>query len=108
MSQQASSANGFTSNTKTRENALSQAKFQLGKVLRMPIAHGEGRLLFPKRKRTKMLEKLIDEDMIVFRYCDKDGNVADGKYPTNPNGSLLRHRRHMQQGRKHFRLDASS
>jgi phosphoribosylformylglycinamidine synthase len=26
--------------------------------------------------------------MLVFRYCDKDGKVADCKYPTSPNGSF--------------------
>jgi phosphoribosylformylglycinamidine synthase I len=59
-----------------------------GKVVRMPIAHGEGRLLFPNEKEQEMLAKLIDDDMIVFRYCDKKGNSADGKYPANPNGSF--------------------
>lgn len=62
-------------------------KISEGQVLRMPIAHGEGRLLFPKEKETELLKKLADEDMVVFRYCDKNGKVADGKYPTNPNGS---------------------
>lgn len=62
-------------------------KIPEGQVLRMPIAHGEGRLLFPKEKETELLKKLADEDMVVFRYCDKNGKVADGKYPTNPNGS---------------------
>ena len=58
------------------------------KVLRMPIAHGEGRLLFPKAKEDALLKKLIDEDMLVFRYCTKEGEAADGKYPANPNGSF--------------------
>ena len=35
-----------------------------------------------------MLKKLIDEDMLVFRYCDEEGKIANGKYPTNPNGSF--------------------
>ena len=64
------------------------SKIASGKVLRMPIAHGEGRLLFPKEKEKALLSELVDNDMIVFRYCDKDGNVADGKYPVNPNGSF--------------------
>jgi phosphoribosylformylglycinamidine synthase len=66
---------------------LFSSKIPSGKVLRMPIAHGEGRLLFPKEKEQEFLGKLIDEDMVVFRYCDREGNVADGKYPVNPNGS---------------------
>jgi phosphoribosylformylglycinamidine synthase I len=59
-----------------------------GKVLRMPIAHGEGRFLFPVEKEQQMLDRLIDEDMMVFRYCDENGKAADGKYPTNPNGAF--------------------
>jgi phosphoribosylformylglycinamidine synthase len=43
-------------------------KIPAGKVLSMPIAHGEGRLLLPKEKEQEMLAKLIDEDMVVFRY----------------------------------------
>jgi phosphoribosylformylglycinamidine synthase len=64
------------------------SKIPDGKVLRMPIAHGEGRFLFPVEKEQKMLQKLIDNDMMVFRYCDENGNVAGGKYPTNPNGAF--------------------
>ncbi len=59
-----------------------------GKTIRLPIAHGEGRLLFPKEKEQAILKKLIDNDMLVFRYCTRDGEIADGKYPTNPNGSF--------------------
>ena len=64
------------------------SKVQVGKVLRMPIAHGEGRFLFPVEKEQQMLDRLIDEDMMVFRYCNQNGNVADGEYPTNPNGAF--------------------
>jgi phosphoribosylformylglycinamidine synthase I len=67
---------------------LFTSKIPEGKVLRMPIAHGEGRFLFPKEKEKQLLEKLYDNDMVVFRYCDKNGNYAEGHYPTNPNGSF--------------------
>jgi phosphoribosylformylglycinamidine synthase I len=63
-------------------------KIPRGMVLRMPIAHGEGRFLFPVEKEQRMLDRLIDNDMMVFRYCDEKGNVADGEYPTNPNGAF--------------------
>jgi phosphoribosylformylglycinamidine synthase subunit PurQ / glutaminase len=59
-----------------------------GKVIRLPIAHGEGRLLFPKEKEEAVLKKLVDQDMLVFRYCTKDGENANGAYPANPNGSF--------------------
>ena len=64
------------------------SKIPAGKVLRMPIAHGEGRFLFPVEKEQQMLQRLIDNDVMVFRYCDEKGKVADGKYPTNPNGAF--------------------
>lgn len=60
----------------------------VGKTIHIPIAHGEGRWLFPKEKEQALLKRLIDEDMLVFRYCSKDGKVADGAYPANPNGSF--------------------
>jgi phosphoribosylformylglycinamidine synthase subunit PurQ / glutaminase len=63
-------------------------KIPAGKVIQLPIAHGEGRLLFPKEKEEALLQKLIDQDMLVFRYCNKDGEVADGKFPISPNGSF--------------------
>jgi phosphoribosylformylglycinamidine synthase len=59
-----------------------------GKVLRMPIAHAEGRFLFPKEKENQYLEKLYENDQLVFRYCDENGEYADGIYPINPNGSF--------------------
>ena len=59
-----------------------------GKVLRIPIAHAEGRFIFPREKEKKFLERLLENDQLVFRYCDETGRPADGKYPENPNGSF--------------------
>jgi phosphoribosylformylglycinamidine synthase len=59
-----------------------------GKVLRIPVAHSEGRFMFSKEKEKQLLEKLYDNDLLVFRYCDKNGEYAGGRYPTNPNGSF--------------------
>jgi phosphoribosylformylglycinamidine synthase len=64
------------------------SKIPKGKVLHIPIAHGEGRFLFPKEKEEKLLERLVDNDMLVFRYCDKNGEYAQGRFPTNPNGAF--------------------
>ncbi len=63
-------------------------KIPKGKMLKIPVAHSEGRFLFPTEKEQKLLENLIEKDMLVFRYCDKDGDYAHGAYPTNPNGSF--------------------
>ena len=63
-------------------------KIPKGKVLRIPVAHSEGRFLFPKEKEQTLLERLYDDDLLVFRYCSKNGDYAEGCFPTNPNGSF--------------------
>jgi len=57
-----------------------------GKVLTIPSAHAEGKFLLPLDKQKELLDKLIEQDQIVFRYVDPDGNYAG--YPWNPNGSI--------------------
>ena len=59
-----------------------------GKVLRMPVAHSEGRFIFSKEKEKQLLERLYKNDQLVFRYCTREGEYAEGSYPTNPNGSF--------------------
>jgi phosphoribosylformylglycinamidine synthase subunit PurQ / glutaminase len=70
-----------------RGKCLFSSAIPTGRVLAMPIAHGEGRFLMPVEKEKQLLQKLIDEDMVVFRYCDENGTPANGVYPTNPNGA---------------------
>ncbi len=53
----------------------------LGKVWRLPIAHGDGRY----QATESVLKKLQDDDNIALRYCTKSGDVTD---EANPNGSL--------------------
>ncbi|MFH1422672.1 MAG: phosphoribosylformylglycinamidine synthase I [Planctomycetota bacterium] len=55
-----------------------------GQMLYLPIAHAEGKIVL-ENEETK--EKLVTNDQIVFKYVDKNGNA--GKYPVNPNGSIL-------------------
>jgi phosphoribosylformylglycinamidine synthase len=69
-------------------NCAFTERIPAGKTIRLPIAHGEGRLLFSKDQEQALLTKLVDNDMLVFRYCTKEGEVANGRYPTNPNGSF--------------------
>ncbi len=52
-----------------------------GKVLKIPIAHGEGRFYAPD----DTMKSLIANNQILFRYCDVDGNVRS---EANPNGSV--------------------
>lgn len=59
-----------------------------GTVLRIPVAHGEGRFVFGKEKEKQSLERLYENDQMVFRYCSQDGEYAEGRFPTNPNGAF--------------------
>jgi len=56
------------------------------KTVVFPSAHAEGNLMLPAARRDKMLDRLEDEDQIVFRFVDPSGKYAG--YPWNPNGSL--------------------
>ncbi len=63
-------------------------KIEKGSVVRMPIAHAEGRFLFPREMEKEYLKRLYENDQLVFRYCDENGEYGEGKYPVNPNGSF--------------------
>ncbi|MCX8172571.1 MAG: phosphoribosylformylglycinamidine synthase subunit PurQ [Archaeoglobaceae archaeon] len=55
-------------------------------ILRIPIAHAEGKVVFPKEREAEFLNKLIENQQIVLRYVDEKRNY--GGYPWNPNGSV--------------------
>jgi phosphoribosylformylglycinamidine synthase len=63
-------------------------KIPKGRVLHVPVAHSEGRFLLPKENEKRLLERLYDNEQVVFRYCNKEGEYADSRFPTNPNGSF--------------------
>jgi phosphoribosylformylglycinamidine synthase len=58
------------------------------RLVRMPVAHEEGKLILPLKKEREYLRKLEENDQIVFCYARRDGSLAKGKYPENPNGSI--------------------
>jgi phosphoribosylformylglycinamidine synthase len=58
------------------------------RVIAIPVAHGEGRFIFERRKEHEYLQRLYDDDQLVFRYCTDEGNPAEGKFPANPNGAF--------------------
>jgi phosphoribosylformylglycinamidine synthase len=62
-------------------NALITKGLNPGDVLKIPIAHGEGNYY----NTPDDLKKLEDNDQVLFRYCDADGNVNQ---ESNPNGAL--------------------
>ncbi len=49
-------------------------------VLKIPIAHGEGKFFADE----KTLSEMNDNGQILFRYCDEDGNITA---EANPNGT---------------------
>jgi phosphoribosylformylglycinamidine synthase len=69
-------------------NCIFTKNIPTGKVLHLPVAHGEGRFLFLKEEEKRLLKQLYDNDQLVFRYCTKDGDYADGTFPANPNGAF--------------------
>lgn len=64
----------------TRSTILT-AGLKSDQVLKIPIAHGEGRYYAP----TDELKKLNENEQVVFRYCDKEGLFNS---EANPNGSV--------------------
>lgn len=56
-------------------------RYRKGQVIRIPIAHGDGRYYCDR----ETLAKLERNGQIVFRYCTPDGHITDD---ANPNGSL--------------------
>lgn len=57
-------------------------KISPGKVLKMPIAHGDGNYFIDDEG----LKALKENGQILFQYCDEKGEVTQ---EANPNGSLL-------------------
>ena len=55
-------------------------KLTPGQVLKVPIAHGEGRYVCDD----DTLDDLFSENRVLFRYCDAEGNLTP---ESNPNGS---------------------
>lgn len=56
-------------------------RFEEGEIIRMPIAHGEGRYYLPEEE----LKKIEERGQVVLRYCDEEGNITS---QANPNGSV--------------------
>jgi phosphoribosylformylglycinamidine synthase len=52
----------------------------VGQVLRLPIAHGEGRYFAPQDD----IKRLEDQGQVILRYCSAAGELTEDG---NPNGS---------------------
>ncbi len=55
-------------------------RFEPGQILRIPVAHGEGRYTADE----DVLDRLEDEGRVVFRYANAEGKPTP---ESNPNGS---------------------
>ena len=67
----------------TPERCAFTRHLSTGDFINIPLAHGEGRFILPD----KLMQQIIANNQIVYRYCDDDGSVVD-EFPTNPNGSM--------------------
>lgn len=65
-------------------NEKSPCVFTKGlKTVEYPIRHGEGKFYANK----EVLDKLISNNQVVFRYAKLNGEAAEKSFPENPNGS---------------------
>ena len=62
-------------------NTRFSSKYKKNQILKINIAHNEGNYFTD----SKHLDKLNNEDLIAFKYCDEKGNINQ---ESNPNGSL--------------------
>lgn len=63
------------------DESMISSKFHIGQAIKVPIAHGEGNYFCDDAT----LRSLKDNNQILFRYCDEEGNVTP---ESNPNGAL--------------------
>lgn len=62
-------------------NSLITSKIPENRSLKIPIAHGEGKYFSDQQT----MKKLNQNNQILFRYCDVNGNITD---EANPNGAI--------------------
>ena len=68
-----------------RGSCVFTTKIPVDKISMIPSAHAEGKLMFSMENQAKILKELEDNDQIVFKYVDPEGNIAG--YPWCPNGA---------------------
>ncbi|MDG6224323.1 MAG: phosphoribosylformylglycinamidine synthase subunit PurQ [Candidatus Thermoplasmatota archaeon] len=67
-----------------RGSCVWTSRIEKDEVRLIPVAHAEGNLILDDPDRA--YARLFDSDMVVFRYCDTEGDF-EAPYPYNPNGS---------------------
>jgi phosphoribosylformylglycinamidine synthase len=53
-------------------------------TIELPVRHGEGKFY----ATDNVIRALFRNNQVVMQYADKNGDVAHGHWPLNPNGSL--------------------
>ena len=66
----------------TSNSSRFTSKYSLNQVIKIPVAHGEGRY----HADENTLNSLKENDQIIFQYCDSNGKIDIG---SNINGSAL-------------------
>ena len=67
------------------DNEKTNAFNQFEGILKIPIAHAEGRFF---SEDANLLAKIVEQNLNAFVYCDANGEILP-EFPTNPNGSVL-------------------
>jgi len=62
-------------------NSLITSQVDSAQAIKIPVAHGEGNFFAD----ADTLKALNDNDQVLFRYCDADGNITA---EANPNGAI--------------------
>jgi phosphoribosylformylglycinamidine synthase len=62
------------------DESMVTSKLNIGQVVQIPIAHGEGKFYADDAT----LLSLRENNQVLFRYCDAEGNLSDA---ANPNGA---------------------
>ena len=69
-----------------KANAASPCVFTRGiREMELPVRHGEGKFFASEQ----VIGRLASQNQIVFQYVDRKGMPAEGRFPFNPNGSLM-------------------
>jgi phosphoribosylformylglycinamidine synthase subunit PurQ / glutaminase len=69
-----------------RGNCVFTSDLPRHEVVMFPSAHAEGKLMFPKESEGSVLDRMEQQDQVVFKYVDEKGDYAG--YPWCPNGSV--------------------
>ncbi|MDZ4784657.1 MAG: phosphoribosylformylglycinamidine synthase subunit PurQ [bacterium] len=72
-------------NIKVENNLIPfTSKYENGEIITCPVAHGEGNYFIDPEN----LKALEGDGLVVFRYCDPNGNIDHENFEINPNGSM--------------------